>query len=149
RYPVKHAEAAAAMDERIPVKAVEFIRNAEIEGRIFNEYGFGGYLIQQFHPTQRVFIDGRADVFGDEFLKQYLDIYKGAPAWEQAFDEYGIEVVVVPRKAPLRQLLLARGDFKLVYDDEHNSILVKDIPRFGDIIAKHGRTPGSPVAAAP
>lgn len=136
RYPVKHAEAAAAMDERIPVKAVEFIQGAGIEGRIFNEYGFGGYLIHQLHPTQRVFIDGRADVFGDEFLKRYLDIYNGAPAWEQAFDEYGIEVVVVGRKAPLRQLLIARGDFKLVYDDEHNSVLVKDIPRFADIIAK-------------
>ncbi|MGH8613613.1 MAG: hypothetical protein ACREYF_16755, partial [Gammaproteobacteria bacterium] len=149
RYPVKHAEAAAAMDERLPVKAVEFIQGAGIEGRMFNEFGFGGYLIQQLYPAQRVFIYGVPDVFGDEFLKRYLDIYNGAPAWEQAFDEYRIDYVLVRRKAPLRQILLARGDLKLVYDDEHNSVLVKDIPRFRDLISKYGRAAGSPVAVTP
>ena len=148
-YPAKHAEATAAMNEGIPVKAVEFIQGVGIEGRIFNAFEFGGYLIQQLYPAQRVFIYGRPDVFGDEFFRRYLDIYYGAPAWEQAFDEYRIDYVLVSRQAPLRQLLLTRGDFRLVYDDGHNSILVKDIPRFGDIIAKHGRPPGSPVAAAP
>lgn len=39
--------------------------------RIFCEYNFGGYLIHQT-PGYRVFIDDRCELFGDEFLTQYV-----------------------------------------------------------------------------
>jgi hypothetical protein len=39
--------------------------------RIFNEYAYGGFLIQQC-PGYRVFIDDRCELFGDEFLVQFV-----------------------------------------------------------------------------
>ena len=36
---------------------------------VFNEYGFGGYLI---HAGLRPFVDGRADMYGTPFMHEYL-----------------------------------------------------------------------------
>lgn len=138
-YPMKQARAVEARDAMIPVKAAEFIRTTGITGRMFNEYRFGGYLIYQFYPRQRVFIDGRADLFGDQFLKEYLDINNGAADWDKLFDKHEIDYVVTPREAPLRQLLLTRGDFRCVYEDDENSVLVKNSPRFAGLIAQHDK----------
>ena len=65
----------AAIGEQIrkasPVDAVNFIRRTGFSGPMLNEYVFGGYLIWAL-PEQKVFIDGRADVFD----------------WTGVFDEY-------------------------------------------------------------
>ena len=41
-----------------PEDAVAFARDAGLTGRVFNHYGYGGYLIGAGIPT---FIDGRTD----------------------------------------------------------------------------------------
>jgi hypothetical protein len=40
--------------------------------RLFNEYLFGGFLIYQT-PGYRVFIDDRCELYGDNWLKEYVD----------------------------------------------------------------------------
>ena len=41
--------------------------------RIFNEYEYGGLLIQQT-PGYRVFIDDRCELFGDDFLTRFVEV---------------------------------------------------------------------------
>lgn len=120
----------ARLNETMPVKAVEFIKSRGITGRMFNEYGHGGYLIHQMYPQRQVFIDGRADVYGGEFIKEFIKIRHGSRGWDKAFDKYAIDYLITRRDAPIRDLLLARGDFKLVYEDDANSVLVRKIARF-------------------
>jgi hypothetical protein len=91
-------------------------------------------MIYRLSPAQKVFIDGRAAPYGDAFVKEYLKIFLAQEGWEEAFDRYEIDYVVCARSAPIRQLLLQRGDFVSVYKDEFNSVLVKRIPRFESII---------------
>src|SRR6185503_3618155 len=50
---------------RNPVAAVEFLKSQRLPGPIYNRYGWGGYLIYQLYPEYRVYIEGRADVYGD------------------------------------------------------------------------------------
>jgi hypothetical protein len=78
-------------------------------------------------------------VFGDEFLKEYMAIRNGEPEWEQLFDKYDVDYVITLRVAPIRQLLLARGDFKSVYEDKHNSVLVRNSPKFASLITSNQR----------
>ncbi|HEY1393709.1 MAG TPA: hypothetical protein VFV25_10055 [Methylibium sp.] len=52
-----------------PKAAMEAAMAAGARGRVLNDYGFGGYLIQQGIP---VFIDGRSDMYGDRFLEEWL-----------------------------------------------------------------------------
>jgi len=127
----QHMEAG---NEFIGWKAIDFVVSRGITGRVFNQYGFGGLMIYRLHPAQKVFIDGRADAYGDAFVKEYLKIFAGQEGWAAAFDRYEIDYVVCARNAPVRQLLLQRGDFVSVYKDEYNSVLVKRVPRFEPII---------------
>ncbi|NPC55462.1 hypothetical protein [Caenimonas soli] len=53
-----------------PVLAVQAVQKAGIKGPVLNSYGWGGYLIYVGIPP---FIDGRADVYGDNFFKQYSE----------------------------------------------------------------------------
>lgn len=53
-----------------PEAAVQAAVRAGAAGPVLNSYNFGGYLIYNGVP---VFIDGRADMYGDALLKRYLD----------------------------------------------------------------------------
>jgi hypothetical protein len=145
-WPTHAARQAEARNELTGWKAVEFVASRGITGRVFNEYGFGGLMIYRLYPAQKVFIDGRADAYGDAFVKEYLKIFSGYEGWAEAFDRYEIDYVVCARNAPIRQLLLQRGDFVSVYKDEHNSVLVKRIPRFESVIREAGESASLPEA---
>lgn len=120
----------------VPTGAVDFIENHNITGNIFNTYGYGGYLIYRLFPKQLVFIDGRADMYGDDFVDIYTKISSGSKEWQELFDPYGIDYILCRNTMPLRQLVLIRGDFKLVYEDKYHSVLLKDKPAFKQLIEK-------------
>jgi hypothetical protein len=67
---------SASLDAQVsrgnPVGAVEYVRRAGLSGPMLNEYVFGGYLTWAL-PEQKVFIDGRGDVYD----------------WTGVFAEYG------------------------------------------------------------
>jgi hypothetical protein len=71
-YPIYHAKHEENVNERLPVKAVNFIVANGITGNMFNNYGDGGYLIYRLSPDRKVFIDGRADLYGDKFLQDFI-----------------------------------------------------------------------------
>jgi len=123
--PVREASFTERRDELAPFGAVEFIQQHGLRGRIFGTYHYGGYLIHALYPEQKVFIDGRADMYGDAFLKEHGDIYSGKVGWDKAFDHWQIDMVMTELNAPIHQLLLVRGDFVPVYADQHNGLLVR------------------------
>jgi hypothetical protein len=51
-----------------PAAALAAARRAGLDGPVFNSIRFAGYLLFEGIPT---FVDGRADLFGDAFLKRY------------------------------------------------------------------------------
>jgi hypothetical protein len=58
-------------DVHSPVSAFNSVPPQIRATRVFNSYALGGYLIFKGVP---VFIDGRADMYGDDFTGQYLKI---------------------------------------------------------------------------
>jgi len=48
--PERQKIMAASLNTIIPVKATDFILREGIEGRMFNTYHYGGYLIYRLHP---------------------------------------------------------------------------------------------------
>jgi hypothetical protein len=54
-------------DQIAPAAAVAAAIDHGMTGPVFNDYSFGGYLIFAGIPT---FIDGRADMYGDAFIKR-------------------------------------------------------------------------------
>ncbi len=100
----------------LPVSAVEFIQTEQPEGQMFNSYDFGGYLIWSL-PEYPVFIDGRADLHGDEIIFEWLSIVRGEDGWGDSFDEWGIGFVLVEPDLPLVDKLDEEG-WNLVYEDD-------------------------------
>jgi hypothetical protein len=102
--------------ESLPVDAVEFIKAERLEGRMFNSYNFGGYLIWAL-PEYQVFIDGRADLYGDELIFEWLNIVQGADGWQESLDNWGVGFVVVEPGIPLLEKL-KDDNWELVYADK-------------------------------
>jgi hypothetical protein len=136
-YLVSQEAVVKKSDESLPVGAVNFIDENNIDGRMYNSYGIGGYLIYRLYPKQKVFIDGRADLYGDDFVKDYLQIEYGGPRWESLFNAARVDFAIVDRQAAIRQLLTLREDYALVYDDRRYSVIVKRDAKFKDIIEKY------------
>lgn len=138
-YPVFHAKDEDKINKTVPVKAVKFIKDAEIKGRVFSVYHYGGYLINQFYPEQLVFIDGRADLYGDKFIQEYLEIVEARAGWKEKLEKHHIDYVIVTRKSALVELLQTSADFKLIYKDEVNAVLLKNDVRYASIISKYAK----------
>jgi hypothetical protein len=52
---------------------------ATIPANLFVYYDWGGYAIWKLYPEYRVFVDGRADLYGDELLSQGTEHGAGPP----------------------------------------------------------------------
>lgn len=94
-------------DPRVfPVEAVRGARAAGLEGRLFNEISWGGYLLYAW-PEQKVFIDAQTDFYGEELSREYVVLRGSQPGWELRLHERMVQLVLLPREAPLAHALAA------------------------------------------
>src|SRR5437868_1407423 len=101
-----------------PVDAVDYLQQNQITGNTFTEPNiWGGYLIWKT-PSNPVYIDGRIDMYGDAFVKEYLNIIFGYTDWREPFDRYGVRIVIVKPKSPLTTGLRKATDWQQVYGDD-------------------------------
>jgi len=130
--------------EVYPVKAAAFLRREAIPGRLFNTYRLGNYFLwrldQEMNP---VFIDGRIDMYGPGILADYEEIQAAGPRWREKLDRYGVEIVILAIRAKgdqdrLADRLMASADWNLVYWDDRDLLFLKNIPRYGEVIARLG-----------
>jgi hypothetical protein len=117
-----------AINASLPVKAADFILRSGISGNMLNNYDDGGYLIYRLGPGRKVFIDGRGDMYGDEFMKKFIGMYGGAAGWKEQFEKFSIDFVVCRKDAAIRQLLLADGSFREAHQDAVYSVLLRAGP---------------------
>ncbi len=112
-----------------PVKAVEYLREHPVNAPMLNDYGFGGYLILNLYPKQKVFIDGRADFY--EYagvFTDYLDIMHIEPNAFRLLDRYGIDACLLQRKTTLVTVLSQLPDWKVAYSDDVAVLFVRTKP---------------------
>jgi hypothetical protein len=98
-----------------PAGAVEYLRTHELTGNLFNSYQWGGYLVYQLYPRQRVFIDGRADVYGDEHLDRYVQVARLRPEWRQVLAEHGVGTVLIEKDSALAVVLADDAGWQEAY----------------------------------
>lgn len=121
---VAHQPAYEAI--RYPVAAVDYLEQQRLPGPMYNQYGWGGYLIKRLYPDYRVYIDGRADVYGDKFMTEAMRTYDGHTGWREPLDRLSVTTVLVAPDAPLASLLRNDGEWKKVYEDRQAVIFTKD-----------------------
>jgi hypothetical protein len=108
-----------------PSGAVAYVRAHHLHGNLFNEYGWGGYLIYNLYPDWRVFIDGRADVYGNAFGERYDQVVTLGQGWREVLDAYDVRVVLIPRTSPLADALASDRDWTEVYSDQLSGLFAR------------------------
>jgi len=122
---VTHRQAEMEAKE-LPARAVSFIAAQRPPAPILNHYNWGGYFIWKLYPEYQVYIDGRADLYGDAFMDDLATTYYlRGNSWQSPFERWGIRTVVLPPDAPLATALAARRDWKTIYADSQAVVLTK------------------------
>jgi hypothetical protein len=103
--------------KRFPVRAAEVIAQRAIPGPIFCPDPWGGYLVYQLYPQVKVFVDDRHDLYGEEFLKEYLEVIRVRPGWESMLRERQVAFVLVPTESPLATILRQTKPWIVTYED--------------------------------
>lgn len=113
-----------------PDAALQAALRAGATGPVLNAYNFGGYLIYSRVP---VFIDGRADMYGDALLQRYLDaISLRAPDKLPALlDDYRIGWTLLAPGTPALYALDRMPGWKRVYADRVAVVHMRDGARAG------------------
>jgi hypothetical protein len=120
---VRHQQALEARE--LPVAAVAYIRQQNPPGMIFNSYEWGGYLIWTLHPEYRVFVDGRCDMYGDQFLTEFVHTYKAENDWRGVLRRFGVNTVLLPPQAPLTVALEEAPEWSVAFEDKLSVVLVR------------------------
>ncbi|WP_334109832.1 hypothetical protein [Thermodesulfitimonas autotrophica] len=110
--------------QEYPVKALAYLKEHPLKGKMLNYYGWGGYLIWN-RAGEKVFIDGRADVYLPKVFDDYRRITHLAPEAPALLEAYGIDYVFMPAAAALVQALRFSPDWETYYADQTAVILVK------------------------
>jgi hypothetical protein len=119
------ANQAATEAGTYPATAVDFITKEKPPQPIYNEYGWGGYLIWRLYPEYRVNMDGRADVYGDQLIEEFLAAHVGEPEWRNYLDKHGVRTVLLRPDVPLASLLRQDLAWQKVFEDQGSVIFVK------------------------
>jgi hypothetical protein len=121
-FPPKENE--KVFRETLPVDAVEYIRQEEPEGRLFNSYNWGGYLLWAL-PAYPVFVDGRTDLYGDEIIDQWVQVVRAERGWQEVLDAWGVRLILLEPYRPVTRYL-EEEDWRLLYKDEIAVVYSKD-----------------------
>ena len=113
-------------EREFPTAAVAFLSSRRPPAPMMNHYNWGGYFIWKLYPEYKVYIDGRADVYGDSFLDEFASVYyiKGQ-TWRAPLERWDIHTVVLPPDAPLVIALGTLPGWKQVFSDAQAVVLAR------------------------
>jgi len=105
-----------------PVDATNWLETNPQDGKMYNFFTWGGYLLYRLWPEQQVFIDGQTDFYGEALSIEYVQVESLQPGWENVLAKYNVSWVITQSGQPLEGALLA-NDWVLIYQDKTAVIL--------------------------
>ena len=110
--------------EMFPARAVDFLHSRPLPSRLFVYYDWGGYAVARLYPEYRVFVDGRADLYGDDILHQFKQTIQLQTGWRQVLEQSGTQAVLVPPSSALAQGLFLDPGWHAEYTDSQAVLFV-------------------------
>lgn len=102
-------------EKQFPIEAVPNLASLS-KSRIFTYDQWSDYLIYRF-PQTKVFMDGRSDFYGSDFVDIYLGTINAAYNWETHLSRFGVDTVVVKTDAPLAAVLKQSPKWRVLFDN--------------------------------
>ncbi len=102
-----------------PQEMFDFIAAAELPERMYNSFNIGAPLVFSFFPERKVFIDGRTELYGQDFFSRYISATDGdTAAFTELLKAYSLQGFLISylREAPplLIKIAVDKG-FRCVY----------------------------------
>jgi hypothetical protein len=106
-----------------PLGALDYIEAHNLaEKRMYNSYNWGGYLLWRGY---KVYIDGRADVYLDQFMDEYVLAYQLRGDWRRPLDRFDVDYILLESGASFATLLEASDEWERAYRDDQAVIYVR------------------------
>lgn len=121
------------MSRPMPERAVRFLAAERIEGNGFNAYRFGGFLMFRQYPEERVFMDGRNDLYTTFRRDTWLPIHDAAPGWgarlADVTERFRLGWLLLDGDAPLARAVAAEtGWLAPLPTDREIVLILRDTP---------------------
>ncbi len=123
-----------------PQGATAFLERHRLEGRIFNTYEFGGYLIWSRWPANQVLIDGRYDaiLFDESLLEAYITAHESSETLDRITQAHDVQILVPSAKPGRRMASVVRHPaWARVYWDPVAEVYVRRGGPYRDLVASH------------
>lgn len=122
-----------------PNKAVDFILKNRLPDNLFNTFNHGSYLIYHLFPANHIFIDGRTELYNNEFFEDYFRIlYADTLTIDKLLVKYQINTILISGNlSVLEELIEYLGqsrEWVLVYVNEDSLIFIRQIIQNKDLI---------------
>lgn len=115
----------AKVSQNYPVAAADYIREHRLPQPLFNAFEWGGFLTW-YLPKYPVAIDGRIDLYGDDFIvacSRVMSVearYTDFPAMANA------ATIILPPSAVMAQALSTLPAYKVAYSDTVATVLIRN-----------------------
>jgi hypothetical protein len=108
-----------------PFAATQFARDEHLQGPLFNDFNWGGFMRFQLPETPGN-IDGRGNIISVEEVVASIETWRGGPGWakSQKLDEAGFVIANV--RTALAQLLRFDSRFRVAYEDPVAVVFVRE-----------------------
>jgi len=97
--------------------------------RVFNAYNTSGSLIALSDGKARVMVDGRADLWGVDYLNGILAIGNAHPGWQERLDELAPDAVVISEDSALAAAIGTAAWDVVLHDEGYILLLPRGCPR--------------------
>jgi hypothetical protein len=135
-----YAFGAGPKEGAFPEGAIRFLHEHKVSGKMFNSYGYGGYLLWR-DKERKVFIDGRyRRLYTPAEYGEYKAAIDSADGWRAAeekhrFDYAVLEYDLLSQRFPAH--LTGNPDWALVYWDNHSLVYLKRTPERAALIESY------------
>lgn len=101
-----------------PVGAIQYLSEQKFSGNLMTPFRLGAYASWKLYPEVKVSLDSRYEVsYPNAVVEQVFDFYEALPNWRTTLTAFPIDVVLVPREAPISRQI-ATTNWSCVYKDD-------------------------------
>lgn len=124
--------------------AALFWQRENLNGPIFNNYDIGGYLIYNFFPTEKVFVDNRPEAYSrDFFVEVYVPAQEDSLRWNDLLQKYKFNAIFFSHRdqTPWGQNFLVNKindpEWTPIFADAYHIIFVRRNSQNLDVIKRY------------
>ena len=130
-------EGGLGIADTMPVCGVEYVARRQLSGNAYTSYNTAGLLLFRRYPDVRVSMDSRNEVYGAELYEEFKGSKRSPEAMKAYLEKYPVDFFFVNQadlSPKVSQYLLESGEWVQVYFDHQLVVLVRNLPRFADVI---------------